>query len=151
MNYIHTHIVTKAAAKRDEDGAPRIRDDFDDERRRTRRAASQKSGSNSKRGNNEIIRKRMTATPVSSMKAVSIACFVCFCAFAFVSRKSLSEDVFGKSTHRANARGETKRRGVVVIVRRHRGTRDTSDDVLRDGFVRVVAVRGRRLDGRTRG
>ena len=52
------------------------------------------------------------------------------------------EDVFGKSTHRANARGETKRRGVVVIVRRYRGTRDTSDDVLRDGFIRVVAVRG---------
>ena len=44
---------------------------------------------NSKRSNNGIFRKRMTATPVSSMKAVSIACFVCFCAFssvAFVSR-----------------------------------------------------------------
>ena len=44
---------------------------------------------NSKRSNNGIFRKRMTATPASSMKAVSIACFVCFCAFAsvaFVSR-----------------------------------------------------------------
>ena len=27
-------------------------------------------------------------------------------------------------------------------MRRYRGTRDTSDDVLRDGFIRVVAVRG---------
>ena len=38
----NTHQITKAAAKRDEDGAPRIRDVNDCKRRRTRRAASQK-------------------------------------------------------------------------------------------------------------
>ena len=52
------------------------------------------------------------------------------------------ENVQGKSSDTACARRETRvvAKRVVRVVRRRRGTRNERNDVLRDGFVRVVAI-----------